>query len=199
MEKTAITSSGRTSEYNIHPLILNRHSPRALSGEEISDKQLMILLEAARWAPSSYNNQPWRFIYAKQKTASWEKLFDLLVPFNKIWAKQAAVLLVIISKKNFEHNHKPSVTHHFDTGAAWENLALEAVHQGLIAHGMEGFDYVKARSVLEIPEEYDIEAMVAIGKPGKLEELPKEFQEKEIISGRKALKDMIMEGKFRKS
>jgi len=196
--RTTKKETSRTSEYDIHPLILNRHSPRALSGEDISDEELMSLFEAARWAPSSYNSQPWCFIYAKRNTASWEKLFDLLVPFNKAWAKHAAVLLVIISKKYFEHNQKPSVTHRFDAGAAWENLALEAEHQGLIAHGMEGFDYGKARTILEIPEDYDIEAMVAIGKPGKLEDLPKDLQEKEIISSRKPLKEIIMEGKFRK-
>jgi len=198
MSKITKKGTSRTSEYNIHPLILNRHSPRALSGEEISDEELFSLFEAARWAPSSYNSQPWCFIYAKRNTTSWEKLFDLLVPFNKIWAKHAAVLLVIISRKHFEHNNQPSVTHLFDTGAAWENMALEATYRGLIAHGMEGFDYGKARTVLDIPEDYDVVAMVAIGKPGKMEDLPKDLQEKEIISGRKPLKDVIMEGKFRK-
>src|SRR3989344_7056169 len=188
----------RTSDHDIHPFILNRWSPRAMTGEELSDKELLPLFEAARWAPSSYNGQPWRLLYAKRNTKHWNAFFDLLGEFNRSWAKDAAVLVVVISRKNFEHNNKPSITHRFDAGAAWENLALEAEHQGLIAHGMEGFDYGKARTILEIPEDYDIEAMVAIGKPGKLEDLPKDLQEKEIISSRKPLKEIIMEGKFRK-
>ena len=97
-----------------------------MSGEELSDGELMALFEAARWAPSSYNNQPWRFIYAKRNTESWNKLFELLVEGNKIWAKDSATLVVLISRKNFEFNEEPSITHQLDAGAAWENLALEA-------------------------------------------------------------------------
>ncbi len=188
----------RKPEYDIDPLILNRWSPRAMSGEEISDEELMPLFEAARWAPSSFNGQPWRFIYAKRNTTHWDKLFNVLIEFNKSWAKNAAVLVVIISRKHFEHNNKPSITHRFDAGAAWENLALEATSKGLVAHGMEGFDYEKAKKDLEIPDDYDVEAMVAIGKKGRKEELPKELQERERPSNRKPLKDIIMEGKFKK-
>ena len=115
----------RQSRYDINPLLLHRWSPRAMSGEEISDTELMRLFEAARWAPSSYNGQPWRFIYAKRNSEPWDKLFSLMVDFNKSWAKNAAALVVIISRKNFEHDEKPSVTHQFDAGAAWENLALQ--------------------------------------------------------------------------
>ena len=115
----------RQSQYDINPLLLHRWSPRAMSGEEISDSELMRLFEAARWAPSSYNGQPWRFIYSKRNSEPWDKLFSLMVDFNKSWAKNAAVLVVVISRKNFEHDGKPSVTHQFDAGAAWENLALQ--------------------------------------------------------------------------
>lgn len=187
----------RKTEYKINPLILSRWSPRALSGVEISDKDLMSLFEAARWAPSSYNNQPWRFIYAKRNTEHWDRLFNLMVDFNKQWAKNAAALVVVVSHKNFEHNGKPSRTHGFDTGAAWENLALEAASRGLATHGMEGFDYEKARKELGIPDSYEVMAMVAIGKRGDKEELPKEIQEREMPGARKALKDIVMEGKFR--
>ena len=187
----------RKTEHKINPLILSRWSPRALSGEEISDKDLMFLFEAARWAPSSYNNQPWRFIYAKRNTEHWDKLFNLMVDFNKQWTKNAAALVVVVSYKNFEHNGKPSRTHSFDTGAAWENLALEATSRGLVTHGMEGFDYDKARKELGIPENYEVMAMIAIGKRGNKEELPKEIQEREMPGARKALKDIVMEGKFR--
>ncbi len=188
----------RKPEHKINPLILSRWSPRSMTGEEISDEELMSLFEAARWAPSSYNNQPWRFIYAKRNTKHWDKIFNLMVEFNQSWTKNAAVLVVFISNKNFEHNNNPSVTHSFDTGAAWENLALQAETMGFVTHGMQGFDYEKARKELEIPEDYSVEAMVAIGKRGRKEDLPKEMQERESPSVRKPLKDIIMEGKFRK-
>ncbi len=188
----------RKPEHEINPLILSRWSPRSMTGEEITDEQLMTLFEAARLAPSSYNNQPWRFIYAKRDTKYWDTIFNLMVEFNQSWTKNAAVLLVVISHKNFEHNNKPSVTHSFDTGAAWENLALQAASMGLVTHGMQGFDYEMAKKELEIPENYSVEAMVAIGKKGRKEDLPKELQERETPSVRKPLRDIIMEGKFRK-
>lgn len=187
----------RKSQYSINPLILERWSPRAMSGETIDDAELMALFEAARWAPSSYNNQPWRFIYAKRNTEHWDCLFSLMVEFNQSWTKNAATLVVIISKKTFDHNGQPSRTHHFDAGAAWENLALEAETRGLVTHGMEGFDYDKARQVLEIPDDFDVEAIVAIGKKGKKEDLPPALQEREAPSDRKPLESLIMEGKFK--
>ena len=95
-----------------------------MTGEELDEDTIMSLFEAARWAPSSYNNQPWRFIYAKRNTLHWNKLFNLLAEPNKVWTKNAAVLVVVISRKNFEHNEKYSITHQYDAGAAWENLAL---------------------------------------------------------------------------
>lgn len=187
----------RKPEHDINPSILSRWSPRAMSGEEISDDELMSIFEAAKWAPSSYNNQPWRFIYAKRNTEHWDNLFNLMIEFNQSWTKNAAALVVIISRKNFEHNNQPTRTHSFDTGAAWENMALEAESLGLVIHGMEGFDYDKTREILEIPDDYNVEAMAAIGKRGKKEDLSKEMQEKEFPSDRKPLKEIVMEGKFK--
>jgi nitroreductase len=99
-----------------------------MTGEELSHEELMGLFEAARWALSTFNSQPWRFIYATRNTDEWNALFDLLVDANKRWVKNAAVLILAISKKEFEYDGRAiaSVTHQFDTGAAWENLALEA-------------------------------------------------------------------------
>jgi len=196
LSKEAINS--RKPEYEIHPIIIGRWSPRAMAGEEISDEELMPLFEAARWAPSSYNNQPWRFIYAKRNTEHWKKFMDLMVEFNQSWTKNAAVLIVVISQKIFEYNGKPSRTHNFDAGAAWENLAIEGASRGFVVHGMEGFDYDKARNVLGIPDDYDVECMIAIGVMGKKEDLSKELQEKEMPSTRKPLKEIVMEGGFRK-
>lgn len=189
-------TTNRQPEYPINPLILHRWSPRAMSGETISDDELMPLFEAARWAPSSYNNQPWRFVYAKRGTPHWELLFGLLVEFNQQWAKNAAALVVVLSKKTFDHNGKPAQTYAFDAGAAWENLALEASSRGLVAHGMEGFDYARARKALNIPEDYDVMAMVAIGKKAPKSVLLQEMQEREVPSQRRPLKEMVMEGCF---
>lgn len=178
------------ADYPINPLILNRWSPRSMTGESLSDAELMPLFEAARWAPSAYNEQPWRFIYAKRETPEWEPLFNLLVDFNKGWCQNAACLVLFISRKTFEKNGKPSPTHKYDAGAAWMNLSLEAFDRGLVAHGMSGFDYEKARKTLKIPEDYSILAMCALGKA----DLEKEKTEKP--STRKPVKELLMNGFF---
>ena len=171
-----------------------------MTGEELKDEELMSLFEAARWAPSSGNGQPWLFIYAKRNTEYWNSLFILLVDSNKSWAKDAAVLIVVVSKKEFEYNVKviPSVTHQFDTGAAWENLALEATSRDLVAHGIAGFEYDKARRDLDIPDGYVVVSMIAIGKRGPKGNLPLGLQEREIPSDRKPLEEIVMEGHFKR-
>jgi len=168
-----------------------------MTGESITDETLMSLFEAARWAPSSFNNQPWRFLYAKRDTSKWNTFYDLLLEGNKVWAKNAAVLVVIISRKNFEYNEKPSITHQFDTGAAWENLALEASTREIVAHGIQGFDYEKTRKNLQIPDDFDVMAMIAIGIRGPPENLPSNLQEKEFPNSRKELDEIVMEGHFK--
>lgn len=168
----------RSAQYPIESIILNRWSAYAMSGESISDNELMMLFEAARWAPSSYNGQPWRFVYAKRDTSQWQLFLNLMVPFNQGWAQNAAVLIVVISKNDFEHNGTHSRTHSFDTGAAWQNLALQGVHMGLVVHAMEGFDYDKAKEGLNIPDSYTVEAMVAVGKPGNINVLDDGLQKK---------------------
>jgi nitroreductase len=110
----------RKPDHEIEPILLDRWSPRAMSGEEISHEELMRLFEAARWAPSSFNAQQWRALYARRGTEHWQTFFDLLVDANKAWAKNAAVLVVFISRKNFDYNDEPSVTHSYDCGAAWQ-------------------------------------------------------------------------------
>ncbi len=192
------TERTRKTTYSINPLILNRWSPRSMSGEELHNEEIMSLFEAARWAPSSYNNQPWRFIYAKRNTEHWDRLFNLLAEGNRAWAKNSSLLVVVISRKNFEYNEKPARTHQFDAGSAWENLALEAFSRGIVAHGMQGFDYDKARIDLEIPADFEVMAMIAIGKKGPRESLSPELQEKEKLSDRKPLEDIVMEGIYRK-
>jgi nitroreductase len=157
----------------------------------------MGIFEAARWAPFSFNNQPWRFSYSKRDGKEWTKFLDLLNEGNRIWAKDAGVLVVIVSRINFEYNEKPSVTRQFDAGAAWENLALEASIRGIVAHGMQGFDYQKAREDLNIQANFDVMAMIAIGKRGPIEKLPRKLQQVEHPNDRKPLKEIVMEGCFK--
>ncbi len=187
----------RLPEYPIHPLLFTRWSARAMSGEGLTDDELMPLFEAAKWAPSSYNSQPWRFIYARRESKSWNTFFDLLVPFNQQWAQHAAALVVILSYRYLEHNGKPSNTHSFDTGAAWQNLCLEGHARKLVVHGMEGFDRERTYAALHIPKEYSIEAMAAVGKPGKVAQLPLEkMQHAEKPKGRNPLSSFVMCGSF---
>ncbi len=189
-------SEVRKADFPVEPLLLDRWSPRAMSGEEISPEELMRLFEAARWAPSSFNAQQWRALYARRGTEHWQTFFDLLVDANKAWAKNAAVLVVFISRKKFEHDEEPSITHSYDAGAAWENFALQGFHQGLVVHGMQGFEYDRARKELRIPDEFQIEAMAAVGKPGPKEALPEKLRARESPNDRRKLSDSIFEGLF---
>jgi nitroreductase len=189
-------SEKRKADHPIDDIFLNRWSPRAMTGEPISEEELMVLFEAARWAPSSYNNQPWRFLYARRDTEHWRTFFDLLVDFNQTWVKNASALVLFISATHFEFNGKPSATHSFDTGAAWENLALQGSLMGLAVHGMQGFDFERARTALNIPAEFAVEAMAAIGKPADPESLPEKLLAKETPSDRRKLEQTICEGPF---
>ena len=194
MSTTVISGvkTARKTEYEVDPLFPSRWSPRAFSGEPIAQDQLMRLFEAARWAPSSYNNQPWRFVYGRQGTPAWDTLFALLNEHNQSWAGQAAALLVIASKRTFE-NGKTCRTHSFDAGSAWMSLALQAWMDGWVAHGMEGFDYDRAQQTLRLGDDYAIEAMAAIGRPGSKEKLRKALQAKEFPSDRKPLREIASE------
>jgi nitroreductase len=190
-------SEVRKADFPIEPLLLDRWSPRAMSGEEVSHEELMRLFEAARWAPSSFNAQQWRALYARRGTDHWQIFFDLLVDANRTWAKNAAVLVVFISRKMFDYNDEPSVTHSYDAGAAWENFALQGFHQGLVVHGMEGFDYERARKERQIPDEFHIEAMAAVGKPGPKESLPEKLRARESPNERRKVTESVFEGAFR--
>jgi nitroreductase len=188
--------TNRKSEHPISPIILNRWSPRAMSSEALSDEELLTLFEAARWAPSSSNIQPWRFIYAKRDTPEFEKFFRTLVEFNQLWTKNAAVLVCIIAKKtNDKGDLNPN--NKSDSGAAWENLAIQASISNIVCHGMAGFDSEKARSVMKIPDDFDVIHMFALGKPASPDVLPERMQKSEVPSDRKPLSDLIFQGKFK--
>ncbi|MFD1587249.1 nitroreductase family protein [Halorientalis brevis] len=187
----------RTPEHDVDPLFVNRWSPRAMTGEPLAEAEFLPLFEAARWAPSAFNNQHWRFVYATRDDDEWETFVDLLTENNQAWATDASVLVAIFSKTTFEHNGEPALTHSFDTGAAWQNLALEGTRRDLALHPMAGFDWERIHDALGVPEdEFDAEAMVAIGKQAATDTLPEELQEREVPSDRKPLADIVSHGSF---
>lgn len=179
-------SANRHPTYPIHSIILNRCSSRALSDELMSDQELLPLFEAARWAPSSLNAQPWRFLYAHKGTQEWSTLFSCLLPGNQKWCTRAAVLLVVLSQK------EQGTLATFATGAAFENLCLEGTSRGYVVHGMGGFDREKLQKTNLVPEDYHIEIMTAIGKKGKIQDLPEDLQKRELPSTRLPLEDLFL-------
>jgi nitroreductase len=193
-------SNSRHSPFPIDTFFLDRWSPRAFSDDSIPEETMLTLLEAAHWAPSSGNNQPWRFIYARRDTAEWPALLDLLTPGNQRWAKNAAALVIFVSKTfrvATDGSHKPAYTHAFDTGAAWFSLAAQAMRLGFHAHGMEGVDRDKAMAVLGIPEGYRVEAAAAIGRIAPASTLPDDLATREAPSQRRPLSEVAFAGRFR--
>jgi len=192
-------SDYRPLEHNVDTIFPERWSPRAMNGEPIAEEDLMTLFEAARWAPSSYNNQSWRFLYAAKDSPEWPLFFSLLGDFNRQWCVNAGVLVVIVSKATFDHNGKPSRTHSYDTGAAWGYFALQGSMKGLVVHGMQGFDYDRAHEELGVPEGYQVEAMAAVGHPADLSVIPEPMRKTENPNGRKPLPEIAWSGLFRAS
>jgi nitroreductase len=168
------------------------------SGHEITREELLRMLEAARWAMSSMNNQPWRFLYALRNTPHFETFFNLLTSGNQAWCRNAAALIVITSKTTFDFNGKPARTHSYDAGAAWYSFALQGVLMGLVVHGMQGFAYDRAKEDLGVPDGSQVEAMAAVGRPGDPEDLPLALQEREQPSQRKRVAEFAFEGGFGK-
>ncbi|MGC6400284.1 nitroreductase family protein [Sphingomonas sp. FW199] len=196
-------SDVRTPAYPVDALFTDRWSPRAFDGSALAPDLLMTLFEAARWAPSAYNGQPWRFIYALRDTPAWSLLLDTLIPFNQGWASSASALIYIVSdgwtRDADGTATSPSYSHSFDTGAAWAQLALQAVRSGLFAHGMTGFDEARARGALQLPDEYRIEAAAAIGRIGDPSDLPEGLRSRELPSSRKPLSDLVYRDAFGRS
>jgi nitroreductase len=190
--------AGRTADHPVEKIFLERWSPRAFTGEAIDEATLLSLFEAARWAPSSYNSQPWRFLYAKKDTPQFGKLLGLLVPANQAWAKDAAVLIVVVSKTTMapRGTEMPSHSHSFDAGAAWQNLALQASAMGWYAHGMTGLDIARAAAELGVPDGYRVEAAIAVGKQGDKSTLPEAYQAMEAPNGRNPVSSFAFEGDF---
>ncbi|XGA69622.1 nitroreductase family protein [Duganella sp. BuS-21] len=193
----------RVPNFPVETLFLHRWSPRAFIPEPIPEQQLMTLLEAARWAPSCFNSQPWRFLYARRDTPDWDKFVGLLTPDNQAWAGNASALVVVVSNSLMKNPDTdaaaewvPSYTHSFDAGAAWAQLGLQSTLAGLRAHGIIGLDMERARRELNVPQHYRIEAAVAIGRQAPAETLDDALQKKEQPSEREPLSVIALAGGF---
>ena len=160
----------------------------------------MTILEAAHWAPSCFNSQPWRFIYARRDTEHWPRLLGLLNERNQSWARNASVLIILVSKTTMlprgADKEVPYWSHSLDTGAAWCSLALQAHLSGWAAHGMIGFDRERAAAELGVPADHRIECAIAIGKRGDKSLLPEALQAREQPSDRVPLRELVGEGHF---
>jgi len=185
----------REPSEDVGALFVNRWSPRAMTGDPLEASEYRPLFEAARWAPSSRNSQPWRFAYAARGDEAWETFAGLLNGFNRSWATNAAVLAVLFSETTDEKGRSLQ-SHSFDAGAAWENLALEGARRGLVVHPMGGFDHEAAATELDAPASYDVEAMIAIGERAPPESLPADLREQEVPKGRKPLDEIVSRGGF---
>ena len=192
--------SPRQPDHPVHPIFVERWSPRAFDGSNMPDVDLLTIFEAARWAPSAFNSQPWRFLYAKRGDANWERFLSLLIPWNQGWAHSASVLIYILSDTlpftDKAGQPASSLTHSFDAGAAWACLALQAHSLGYHAHGMSGIQLDLARVSLDVPERYRIEAAAVIGRVGDPGMLDEKLRAKEVPSTRRPLGDFVHAGNF---
>ncbi|OHX34989.1 nitroreductase [Methylomonas sp. LWB] len=167
----------------IHPLIAQRWSPRAFAPDRpVSAEDLTALLEAARWAPSCFNDQPWRFVVCDKSTHpdAWARALEIINDKNRLWARHAPVLILSVAMANFNHNGQANRWAMYDTGAAALNLCLQAGALGLASHQMGGFDAAAARQAFGLPEQCTPMAMLAIGYQADAEELPEEFRTAEL-------------------
>ena len=186
--------SQRSAQATTNDQFRLRWSPRSMNGQALTLAQVQSLCEAGRWAPSCFNSQPWRFIYALPDTPQWQPLLDLLMDANKLWAAKAGALVALVARTHFEANDAPAATHSFDTGSAWMSMALQAQHMGLTAHAMWGFHHDQAADALKLPEYFATQALIAFGHPAPAEALPDPLREREVPSPRKALSELMFNG-----
>ena len=188
-------ANGRSADHAIDPQFLARATQRSFTDEAISEQALLGLLEAARWAPSAFNIQPWRFVYARRGTPAWAPLLGLLTEYNQRWVGHAAALVFLISdsfdRRKPDMAPTPSYSHSFDAGAAWAYLTLQAHKTGWTANCMTGFHVAEAYTVLGVPEGHRVDAAIAIGRPIAPDETQKP------PSGRRPIAELAFEGRFR--
>lgn len=181
-------------------VIRDRWSPRSFVESVVPQADLDVIFEAAGWAPSAYNVQPWRFLYAHRGDANWDRFLSLLVDFNRAWARDASVLVFVVSdilQRKEDGTASPSHSHSFDAGAAWALAALQATAMGYRAHAMSGVKFVEAKRELDIPDDHRLEAAFVIGRQGPKDKLPEALQQREAPSGRKQVAEFAWAGNFR--
>jgi nitroreductase len=197
----SITINGRTAQHDVDPMFLERWSPRAFTGERMPDELLAALFEAASWAPSAFNGQPWRFVYAHAGTPEWAPLFEALIPYNQAWVKHASVLVFVVSdrfRRREGAEPSPNPWHSFDAGAAWGYLALQAHRLGWAAHGMAGFDKARAHEAVGAdPEQFNVEAAIAVGRPTDPAILDEPYRSREVPSQRNPVEGFAFEGRLK--
>ncbi|WP_380872012.1 nitroreductase [Sphingomonas sp. DBB INV C78] len=188
----------RIPDHPVDPLFVDRWSPRSFTGEPVPDAVLQSAFEAARWAPSASNAQPWRFIVARPGDAEWADFVSLLLPRNRLWAERASALILIVSALDVERRGEvvANVSHSFDAGAAWANFAHQALLLGWHTHGIGGFDRDAARELLGIPEAFAVESMLALGKQADLAGLHADFHAQESPNDRRPLVQTVFSGRF---
>lgn len=178
-------------------LIENRWSTRAFKPTKVEQGKINSILEAATWAPSAFNEQPWRFIVGKKGGETYDKILETLIEWNQKWASNADVLVLNITKRNFAHNNKPNATFEYDLGQAVAFMALEVVNQGLYSHQMSGFDPKLVAELFNINNEFKVVSVIAIGYYGNIDELPKDMIDAEKATrNRKAFDSLVFEEGF---
>ena len=188
--------NARTTDTALDPMFLDRWSPRAFDASPMPEPDLRTILDAGRWAPSAFNYQPWRFLYSLRGDAHWDLFVSLLIPFNGSWAGNASALLFILSDRMMRQGDKVSESHShsFDAGAAWAQMGLQAARMGYHAHGMTGLDFERATAALGVPDDFRLEAAVAIGRRADPAILPEGLREREAPSPRKPLEEIAFAG-----
>lgn len=188
----------RQADHPINPLFTDRWSPRSFTGEPVPDAVLHSVLEAARWAPSASNVQPWRFILARNGDASWDKFTALLSGRNARWAHRASALVLIVSELELERRGErgPNHSHSFDAGASWANFAHQATLLGWHTHGIGGYDRALARETLKVPKGFALEALIALGRRAPIDTLDEDFHAAEHPNARRPLVETVFAGEF---
>jgi nitroreductase len=196
---SAVPLSARQPDHPVASQFPNRWSPRAFSEAALSVAEVLSVLEAARWAPSSTNHQPWRFVWALRGEPAHAAILAALAASNQVWAAKAAALIVVASKGttvNRDGVEVPNAWAPFDAGAAWMSLALQARAMGLVTHAMGGFDAAGLGAAVALPQNHTLHAVVALGHQGKVDALPEALRQREAQNQRRPLAETAFRGRF---
>jgi nitroreductase len=185
------------STLELHPVLNNRFSPRAFSDRDVTDAELDLVLEAARWAPSSRNEQPWRFLVTRRGGEGHAALFGALTASNQVWVEKAPVLILNLVVRTFARNGQENFHARHDLGGAIAQLTIQATALGMGLHQLGGLDAEAARAAFAIPDTYDVVSALALGFPGDPDSLPEHLRERELVrTQRRPLSELVFRGRF---